>query len=113
AYLAGYGTFTIEGVRRVELFVALYGPEGASDFLRSQAGSAVGLEQILGGPAADAVEYNLGGALAWPSGDCTLDVWATDRTLLTFDPRTCVPTSAAMANPDAHRPIELRTPRRA
>ncbi len=106
AYLAGYGTFTVEGLRCMDLFVALYGPEGRSEFLRSQAGEVVGLQHILGDRAADAVEYNLGGTLAWPLGDCTLDVWATGPASLTFDPRACVPASAAMANREAHQPIE-------
>jgi hypothetical protein len=106
AFLAGYGTFSVEGPQRLDLFVALYGLQGRSDFLRNQAGETIGLQQILGAPAEGAVEYNLGGTLAWPFGNCTLSVWATGRASLTFDPRACIPASQAMSNIEAHQPSE-------
>jgi hypothetical protein len=106
AFLAGYGSLAIERPRQVELFVALYQADGA-DFLRDDAG-VVCLAQSWGTPAADTVEYNLGGVLAWPLGNCALDVWAAGRASLTFDPRACIPTSVAMASIHAREPAELR-----
>jgi hypothetical protein len=101
----------VEQPRRFELFVALYDADGV-DFLRHETG-VVCSEQCLGMPAPDAVEYNLGGVLAWPFGNCMLDVWAAGRASLKFDPPACVPTSVAVANIDAYQPAERRNlPRR-
>jgi hypothetical protein len=104
AYLAGYGSLTFEGLRAMELFVALYEPGGPGQFLRTPSGEVVRLERSFGAGSADAVAYNLGGTLAWPFGNCTLDVWATGRASLTFDPRACVRTSVAMSNRDLITP---------
>jgi hypothetical protein len=104
AYLAGYGSFTFEGLRAMELFVALYEPGGPGQFLRTPSGEVVRLGQSFGARSADAVAYNLGGTLAWPFGNCALDVWATGRASLSFDPRACVPASVATANPDLVTP---------
>jgi hypothetical protein len=105
-FLAGYGSLAIERPRRFELFVAMYQANGAG-FLRDEAG-VVCLQQNLGTSAADAVEYNLGGVLAWPFGNCQFDVWAAGCASLTFDPSACVPASVAVANIDAYEPAERR-----
>jgi hypothetical protein len=102
-FLAGHGVFTFEGLRALEMFVALYEPGGPGHLLRSQSNEVVRLEQHLGTRAADAIAYNLGGTLAWPSGNCALDLWATGRASLTFDPGACIPTSQAISNIEAVR----------
>lgn len=108
-FIAGYSAVSIECPVQAELFLALYDIDSHDkEFKRDEKGEVVQLSKLW---KIDSVEgsreYNFGGILVWPYGDCSLDLHARGPAALEFDTEDCVATKTVMADRAGYTPPEL------